>query len=166
LLLRCERSLYILDTSHSSVWFAAFSPILWVAFLLSWQCLLHNFFFSFAVPGLELRAYALSHSTSPFCVRYFWDRVLRTICPGWLQTVFFLVSASRVARITGVSHWRPTVEEILYSTLSGLGTLAENHLAIHIGFSWTPNFIPLMYWCIVYLSALSPGPHGSQNYVL
>jgi hypothetical protein len=29
------------------------------------------FILFFAVPGLELRAYTLSHSTSPFCVRYF-----------------------------------------------------------------------------------------------
>jgi hypothetical protein len=33
------------------------------------------------VPGLELRAYTLSHSTSPFCVRYFRDRVLWTYLP-------------------------------------------------------------------------------------
>jgi hypothetical protein len=35
--------------------------------------------------GLELREYTLSHSTSPFGVRYFQDRVLRSICPVWLQ---------------------------------------------------------------------------------
>jgi hypothetical protein len=28
----------------------------------------------FVVPGLELRAYTLSHSTSAFCVRFFQDR--------------------------------------------------------------------------------------------
>jgi hypothetical protein len=31
----------------------------------------HFLFFFFAVPGLELRSYTLSHSTSRFCVRYF-----------------------------------------------------------------------------------------------
>jgi hypothetical protein len=60
----------------------------------------HSFFF--AVLGLELRAYTLSHCTSTFfCVRYFRDRVSLTICPGWHRT------ASSVARITAVSHWHP-----------------------------------------------------------
>jgi hypothetical protein len=39
-----------------------------------------------------------------FCDRFFWDKVLWTICPGCLQTVILLISASWVARITGVSH--------------------------------------------------------------
>jgi hypothetical protein len=42
-----------------------------------------------------------------FCNRVFQDRVLRIICPGWLRTAILLISASRVARITGVSHWHP-----------------------------------------------------------
>jgi hypothetical protein len=29
----------------------------------------------------------------------------QTICPGWPQTVILLISASQVARSTGVSHW-------------------------------------------------------------
>jgi hypothetical protein len=33
-------------------------------------------FFFFEVLGLELRAYTLSHSTSPFYVRHFQDRFL------------------------------------------------------------------------------------------
>jgi hypothetical protein len=52
------------------------------------------FFLFFEVSRLELRAYTLSHSTSPFCVRYFQDRVSCTICPGWFQTVILLISAS------------------------------------------------------------------------
>jgi hypothetical protein len=44
---------------------------------------LKGFLFLFLVAvGFELRAYTLSHSTSPFCVRYFWDWVSRTVCPG------------------------------------------------------------------------------------
>jgi hypothetical protein len=35
---------------------------------------------------------------------FFWNRVLQTICLGWLQTTIPLISASWVARITGVSH--------------------------------------------------------------
>jgi hypothetical protein len=38
------------------------------------QSLLCPFFF-LVVPGLELRAYTLSHPTSSFCVRYFRDEV-------------------------------------------------------------------------------------------
>jgi hypothetical protein len=48
---------------------------------------------SFAVLGFEFRAYTSSHSTSPFCVSYFQDRVSQTICPDWLQTVILLISA-------------------------------------------------------------------------
>jgi hypothetical protein len=56
------------------------------------------------VLGLELRVYTFSHSTSPICVRYFWHRVSWSICPGWLWTEVFLISASWIARITGLSH--------------------------------------------------------------
>jgi hypothetical protein len=34
----------------------------------------------------------------------FWDRVSWTICPGWFWTEILLISASWVARITGMSH--------------------------------------------------------------
>jgi hypothetical protein len=69
----------------------------------------------------------LSHSPGPFCSsfffctetwtqglhlepalflwRIFWDRISGTICLGWLQIVVLLISASWVARITGLSHW-------------------------------------------------------------
>jgi hypothetical protein len=66
--------------------------------------LVHVFLFVFAVPGFELRVYTFSHSIRPFCVRYFRDRILLTICLGWLQTAILLISASWVARITGLSH--------------------------------------------------------------
>jgi hypothetical protein len=39
-----------------------------------------------------------------FCDGFFQDRVSWTICTSWLQTSLFLISASWVARITGVSH--------------------------------------------------------------
>jgi hypothetical protein len=62
-------------------------------------------FLFFAVLRLELRAYTLSHSTVPcLCVRYFWDIVSQTICQSWLWSTILLISASWVARITGVSH--------------------------------------------------------------
>jgi hypothetical protein len=62
----------------------------------------------FSVLGLELRVYTLSHSTSPiFCDGFFRDRVSWTISPGWLWITILLISASWVARITGVSHQHP-----------------------------------------------------------
>jgi hypothetical protein len=100
----------------------------------------------------ELRAYILSHSTSPFlvmaffelvlsnclprlalnhdplvlcllrvariidvsyqhlaCVRYFWDRISQNVFPGWLRATVLLISASWVARITGMSPQHLTV---------------------------------------------------------
>jgi hypothetical protein len=67
-------------------------------------------FFSTGVwsQGLILARQALYHlihsSSSFFCVGYFQDRVSRNTCPGW-QTLILLISASRVARTTGMSHW-------------------------------------------------------------
>jgi hypothetical protein len=55
----------------------------------------------FAVWGFELRIYTLNHSVSPFLWWVFQDRVLRTICPGWLWTVILLISPSWIAKITG-----------------------------------------------------------------
>jgi hypothetical protein len=44
--------------------------------------------------GVELKAYTLSHSTSPFYVSYFQDKFSQTISPGWLQIAILLISAS------------------------------------------------------------------------
>jgi hypothetical protein len=49
--------------------------------------------------------YHLSHTFSPFCSGYVEDGVLGTICLGWPQTTVLLISASQVARITGVSRF-------------------------------------------------------------
>jgi hypothetical protein len=38
-----------------------------------------------------------------FCL-FFQDRVFWTICPGWLPAAILLISASSVARITGMSY--------------------------------------------------------------
>jgi hypothetical protein len=63
----------------------------------------------------------LSHSASPFCVGYFLDRVSRTICLGWAQTKILLISASRVARITRLSHWYPA--DLMFVIISHDGRL-------------------------------------------
>jgi hypothetical protein len=49
--------------------------------------------------------YHLSHTSRMYCSGYFGDEVSRTISWGWLSTVIHPISASQVARITGVSHW-------------------------------------------------------------
>jgi hypothetical protein len=51
--------------------------------------------------------YRLSHTSSTFWSGYSEDRVLQTICLGWPQTMILLISASRVDRVTGMSHQRP-----------------------------------------------------------
>jgi hypothetical protein len=40
-----------------------------------------------------------------FCDVLSWEKGLRTVCPSWPQSMILLISASWVARITGVSHW-------------------------------------------------------------
>jgi hypothetical protein len=62
----------------------------------------------------SLRYSGLNSGPSPwatppalFLWRVFQDRVLQTSCPSWLWTTVLLISASHVARITGVSHQCP-----------------------------------------------------------
>jgi hypothetical protein len=60
----------------------------------------------FLVLGFELRAYTLSHSTWPFLWWvFFW--------PDWPQVTVLLITASWVARITVLSHWRPAIVFVL-----------------------------------------------------
>jgi hypothetical protein len=71
------------------------------------------FFFFFVVLGFEFRALHLLGrcctiwATLPalFCVRCLRDWVSWSICLDWLQTMFLLISASWIVRITGMSHW-------------------------------------------------------------
>jgi hypothetical protein len=70
--------------------------------------------------GFDLRAFALvkrvlyhlSYTFGLFGSGYFGDGILGTICLVWHGTVIFLMSASQVARIIGVSHQYPAVKEI------------------------------------------------------
>jgi hypothetical protein len=59
------------------------------------------FFFFFQIWGLNSGPTPLAL----LCEWFFWDRVSWTVCLGWLGTLILLISASWVARITGVSHW-------------------------------------------------------------
>jgi hypothetical protein len=69
-----------------------------------------TFFFFFLVLEFELRAYTLSHSTSPFFfffVMGFFKIGSVNYLPKLPFNVILLISASSVAGITGVSHWHP-----------------------------------------------------------
>jgi hypothetical protein len=57
-----------------------------------------------AVLGLELKAFTLSHSTSPFLMMGIFEIGSQTICLGWLRTTILLIIAPLVARITGHQH--------------------------------------------------------------
>jgi hypothetical protein len=61
-----------------------------------------------------------------FCFGYFQDRVSRTIFLGWIRTVILLISASQVARITGVSHQHLTTSPIFFFLIGhGITTQAR-----------------------------------------
>jgi hypothetical protein len=50
-----------------------------------WYCSFVGLFVCFSVLGFELKAFTLSHSTSPFFVMVFYEIGARgTICLGWL----------------------------------------------------------------------------------
>jgi hypothetical protein len=79
----------------------------------SWLYVLFlSFFFLLSVLEFELRVSCLLGRRSTtwvappahFCDGLIWDRVSQTISPDWFQTRIFLISASWVARITGLSH--------------------------------------------------------------
>jgi hypothetical protein len=67
------------------------------------------FFFFFCSSGVWTQNLMLARhcATQPalFCDGLFRDRVLWTICLGWLQISILLICASWVARIAGMSHW-------------------------------------------------------------
>jgi hypothetical protein len=101
-------------------------------FVWCWGSYPRFFVFLYMVLELERGAYTLSHSTSPFCVKYFQDRVSQTVCPAWLRTAILLISASQVARTTGVSHQHLSHPRVLHM----IGTVPElylHHIGILIG---------------------------------
>jgi hypothetical protein len=62
------------------------------------------FVFIFQCWGLNTGHTPWATPPALFCDTFSQDRVLWTICLGWLRTRVLLISASRVARITDVSH--------------------------------------------------------------
>jgi hypothetical protein len=51
--------------------------------------------------------YYLRHTASPLCSGYFGDEGSWASCLDWPRAAIFPISASKVARITGVSHQHP-----------------------------------------------------------
>jgi hypothetical protein len=85
----------------------------------------------FAVLGFELRTYTFSHFISPFFWWFFQDRVSQTICLAWLGTVILLISASWIARITGMSHQHLTDKRNLKSVITGVGWTSSSNKYIN-----------------------------------
>jgi hypothetical protein len=54
----------------------------------------------------------LSHISSPFLS---WYGVSWNICLGLPQTMILPILASQIARITGMSHWCPELQECFWS---------------------------------------------------
>jgi hypothetical protein len=106
-----------LQSRHSTVWVALPAHITLVIYL-----------FILLVLGFELRAsyliYCPSHSANPFLCWYFWDRVSKTICPGWLQTMILLISASWIARLQA---WVASTCFCRWRLVNYLCGLALNH---------------------------------------
>jgi hypothetical protein len=72
------------------------------------------FFFFFWCAGVWTQGLHLEPLHQPFfCDGIFQDRVSWTICLDWFWTVILLISASCVARITGVSHRYPAWNSFL-----------------------------------------------------
>jgi hypothetical protein len=69
------------------------------------SCKVHLRIDFFMVLGLELRAYTLQHSTSPFLWRVFFEIGSHgTVFLGLLLTMILLISASWAARVIDVSN--------------------------------------------------------------
>jgi hypothetical protein len=67
------------------------------------------------VLGLNSEPLPWATPTAPFCEVFFCDKVWQTVCLDWLWTVILLISASWVARITGVSHQHSALTAIFIS---------------------------------------------------
>jgi hypothetical protein len=87
-------------------------------------CLQPSFFFLWYW-GLNVGPTPWVTPSALFCDGFFCDRVSWTICPGWLRTAILLISASWVARITGVSHCCPAVYSPLLLTTGLSSALSQ-----------------------------------------
>jgi hypothetical protein len=77
-------------------------------------------FFFFCGDGIWTQGLHLKPLHQPFFVKGFFEIGSWTICPGWLWTVILLISAPWVAKITGMSHWRPAPLSSLWIKIATL----------------------------------------------
>jgi hypothetical protein len=103
-------------------------------------CFLHLFgavhiFFFLKRLEFELRASHLNHTSSPFCSGYFGSEVSQTVCPSWSQITILPISASQVARFTGMSHWHPAITVQIFFTV---------HCLLPHFFPFSLTFLPII----------------------
>jgi hypothetical protein len=80
--------------------------------------------------------YLLSHFASPFCFGYFQHSISQNICPSWVWIAICLISASWVARVTGMKNWHLAHFTFLVWLLENF-KLRGSHLWILLYFFWT-----------------------------
>jgi hypothetical protein len=109
---------------------------------------LKSLFFFFPSTGVWIQGLILVHRHSTtwvtpsalFCVGYFQDRVLGTICLGWPITWIFLISASWLARITGMSHRAWIFIWLVWIFETGSHSVAQDGLKLKIFLSQPPEY--------------------------
>jgi hypothetical protein len=102
--------IFLFIYSHVHTLFGSFLPMLFFKHLKQVKYS-YSFFSLVDGTGVWIRTPCLLRRlsinwTTPlafFCNEFFQDRVSRTICPGWLQTMILLISTSRVPRIIDVN---------------------------------------------------------------
>jgi hypothetical protein len=92
--------------------------------------------------GLNSGPHTWATPPTPFCVWYSWDKFSRTLCPGWLRTNILLISASWVARITGMCLGHPA-QALIWRKLESLGTFLSSY--------WWASVLPFI-WLFFSLS--------------
>jgi hypothetical protein len=89
-------------------------------FALGWESthVVFWFFFFLCGTGAWTQGLHLEPFHQPFFVKGFFEiGSRRTMCLGWLGTSILLISASWLARITGMSHQSPATCSFLYNFL-------------------------------------------------
>jgi hypothetical protein len=95
-----------------------------------------------------LNTWTISWTTPPALLYedFFPDKFSQTVYPGQFQTTVLLISASCIARITGMSHGHPTFLAFLYSNILLIHSLCP--LGWGSNYSYVNCF--LLYYFIYY----------------
>jgi hypothetical protein len=72
-----------------------------------------------------------------FCIGFSWDRVSQTIALDWFQIAILLISASWVARITGLNHRHPAyiyfLKEWISQVIKGIWWVSKIGKGVGLG---------------------------------